>query len=652
MEHLDDDRNKKASAPYYSVGYLYCKDADLAYTACNHHYAVLLGAASSDEVIGKKDTDFEYSLREFGEDESLVLTTQKSHSKVYKILSKYIHIDRTPLWDKQGALVGIQAIGFDVTHYQLEIERSHEERAFVEDVLYDLPGLIFWKNKQSEYLGFNRNIVELSGLTRDTLKGKTDGGLIWGSKESATFVEEDQEVIKTGIVKVVEHQIPVQRLDGTNIVVRVEKSPLFDRHGNVIGVLAVGLDVTDEKILDKQRTQIELEKEKALIFNLEYIISHMPGYIYWKDKKSQYVGCNYNLARISGLAAPSDIIGKTDYDFAWGKEEAERFIMDDKMVMDKKTVRTTEYALPVSREDGRNLVVRTDKMPLYNKNGDVIGVLAIAVDITEQKALEEALIQEKNRVEALSQMKTFFIRNMEHDIRTPFGGIYTIADVLGQQEQDENKKAYLKAIAQSAKELLDYCNNILDFSRLEAGTLPIISKKFNIRALLESVIRIEMPAAKAKQLDLTYSYDEKIPVILVGDPYRVQRILINLVSNAIKFTQKGYVNVVIKMPKIVALGDFVPVVFFIEDTGIGISEDNQNRIYEPLQRITPASKGLYKGTGLGLTIVKQLLEELKGEIEIHSVVGKGATFIFTIPFKRALVSEIFYENNPNIDSSC
>lgn len=376
----------------------------------------------------------------------------------------------------------------------------------------------------------------------------------------------------------------------------------------------------------------QTKTNKTYIHKLEYIIANMPGYVYWKDKHSKYMGCNNNLAKVSGLKNPSEIIGKTDYDFEWGKEQADQFVKDDREVMETRITHTSEYQLPVKRFDGNYLIVRTDKMPLYNEKGNVIGVLAIAVDVTDQKLLEKKLIREKEKAEALSQAKTEFLRNMEHDIRTPFSGIYSMTEILARQETNAEKKELLQIITQSAKELLDYCNGIVDFARLESGKWPILIKKFNFKNLLDSVITMESPPAKVKGLQLITNYHADVPQILIGDEYRVERILINLMSNAIKFTKNGFVKASVNIVKKDVKKNII-LKISIQDTGIGIPKDKYVYIFGKFNRLTPSNKSPYVGSGLGLSIVKQLVEELKGKIDLISSQGKGTTFTCVIPFK-------------------
>ncbi|WP_081441652.1 PAS domain-containing sensor histidine kinase [Rickettsiella grylli] len=366
------------------------------------------------------------------------------------------------------------------------------------------------------------------------------------------------------------------------------------------------------------------------------IIANLPGYIYWKNEEGRYMGANNNLAKVSGFNDRTEIVGKTDGDFEWGKDLAEQFRKDDLEVMRDQVTKVFENKMTHKRPDGHYYYVRTEKMPLY-ENGKIIGVLAVAVDITDQKLLEEKLNEQKAISEQANLLKTEFIRNMEHDIRTPFHGVWGMASFLWEQETDPLKKEYLGDITQCAKELLDYCNGILDFSKISLGLFSITEKKFNLLNIIESVVKIEMPAAKNKKLTFTSHLSTDLPKIVVGDRYRLRRLLINLVSNAIKFTKVGEVSIHVEL--LDKTDDTYLVRFIIRDTGEGISLEQQNIIFEKFSRLSPSNKGLYKGSGLGLIIVKQFIEEMKGEIDLKSKLGEGTDFVCTIPFKIPLTDD-------------
>ena len=554
----------------------------------------------------------------------------------------HLRTDRIPLFDEGNNVIGIFGITVDITEQKCAEADTYQDFIFVEDILFNLPGLIYWKNKKSQYIGFNKNVIQLSGLSREELYGKTDADLNWGSKEAESFMQDDQEVMSTGKIKVTEQEIPVKRKDGNNIILRTEKTPLHDKDGNVIGILGVAIDITDQKLLESEVKRLTQKATQDTIYNLDSIIASMPGYIYWKNEKSEYMGCNENLARISGLKNRHDIVGKTDFDFEWGKKDAESFIKDDQVVMQKKIKQVTEYCLPVKREDGTYIQVRTEKMPLYDSEKKIRGTLAIAVDVTDQKILEENLRLQRDRIEKLSEAKSEFIKNMEHDIRTPFSGVYSLTKFLEESEPSQDRKEILTSISQCAKELLDYCNGILDFSKIESKTFPIVDKKFDMKHLIDDIIVMEKPAAIQKKLELIFLYPENIPLVFVGDEYRIQRILINLLSNAIKFTHKGYVKIHVKIAKIVDNKNVI-IHLYVQDTGIGIPKEKIDFIYEKFARISPSNEGKYRGVGLGLSIVKHLLDEIGGEIEVNSKPEEGTTFVCTFPLKVPLINEMVFK---------
>jgi PAS domain S-box-containing protein len=546
----------------------------------------------------------------------------------------------------QNKLKQVEAERDNLLNNEIEYKKAIINLEHLESIVANMPGYIFWKNINSEYMGCNNNLAKIFGLKdRHEIIGKKDYDFEWGKENAEQFIKNDLIIMQTEITQITEYQLPIRNSNNEFITIRIDKIPLYDNKKEVIGVFGVAFDITDKVILEKKLKIAQEKAEKSgkeIIYNLEYIIANMPGYIYWKNSNSEYMGCNNNLAKISGLNDRSEILGKTDFDFPWGKEEADKFRQDDQLVMQNKVTLTTEYQLPIRNAVGDFIYVRTDKMPLYNEKHNIIGVLAIAVDITEQKILEKNLIAAKEKAELLSQAKTEFIRNMEHDIRTPFGGIYTIAAMLEEMETDSSKKKYLHAISACANELLTYCNNIVDFSRIESGTLPFTEIKFNLKKLIEGIIILEKPPANVKKLKLLMEYPSDIPNIFVGDQFRIQRILINLASNSVKFTNQGYVKIAVKAAKININNIIIKII--IEDTGIGITKEKQLYIYEKFNRLTSSAKSSYKGSGLGLPIVKQFIAEVDGEIDVHSELNKGTIFICTIPLKIPLIDEIPFED--------
>lgn len=402
-------------------------------------------------------------------------------------------------------------------------------------------------------------------------------------------------------------------------------------------------DATIQKFPELHSTQIvahsliiRARKDVQKKQPLRKILDRLPGNVWWKDKDLVYLGCNDRVIEILGLASRSDFIGKTDHDL-WEKSIADKLEKADRSIID--TGKPLHLEEVIIHSDGTQAIMLTNKTPLFDDEGNLIGILGISTDITERKHHEEALRQAKEQAEEANYIKMKFIRNMEHDIRTPFNGIWGLSNYLWRHETDSKKKEYLGDITQCAKELLDFCNDILDFSKIESGNLPLIAKKFEIKKLINSIITVETPPAKHKSLTLTLDYSNDMPKILIGDKYRLYRILINLVSNAIKFTNDGGVVILVKPIKVLDKRNVI-IQFTVKDSGIGIPSDKQDMIYEKFARLDASNKGQYKGIGLGLRIVKQFLEEMEGEISVNSQPGVGSEFTCTIPFKLPLIDEL------------
>lgn len=259
--------------------------------------------------------------------------------------------------------------------------------------------------------------------------------------------------------------------------------------------------------------------------------------------------------------------------------------------------------------------------------------------------MELSLAQSKNLAESANRAKSEFLRNMEHQLRTPFSGVYSLVRLLADEETQADKKEMLELTCQSAKEFLDLLNDIIDFSRFQAEKSGVLAKKFDLRLLLEKAITMQRAAAVAKGLELTFSWPDDLPTVFISDPYRLRRIILNLLSNAIRFTAKGYVSLCVKLAKTIDAKNMI-VQLIVTDTGIGIPPEKQTLIYEKFYRVYPANQNKYLGAGLGLPLVKQLMTDLEGEIELRSSPETGTVFVCTIPLKRPLVDEIL-DNNDN-----
>ncbi len=393
--------------------------------------------------------------------------------------------------------------------------------------------------------------------------------------------------------------------------------------------------------MDTKKTNEELKsiisQQQEEISRLKIIIQNLPGCIYWKNKDGVYLGRNLYSAenmRSHGMEEQTvvdSVIGKTDYDF-FSQKTADYFRKHDLEVMN--TGKEISVEEPIHLPDGRTIVQLSTKRPMTDSSGNIIGIIGNTVDITHLKRAETQLRIAREKAEASNQAKTEFLHNMKHDLRTPFSGILGIAELMAASESDTEKKENLSAIAQSARVLLNHLNEIFEFIQFENGHLPILEKPFDLKILLDDIKKIMLPAAKNKGIIFSIKKKKVLVKKLIGDRVRTQRILMNLISNSIKFTKQGKVTLTVEMSKLSE--NKIIMIFTLQDTGIGIATDHQNIIFEQFNRLTSSYSSAYPGKGLGLRMVKIFLDELNGEATLKSTLGQGTTFKILIPYKVPL----------------
>lgn len=301
--------------------------------------------------------------------------------------------------------------------------------------------------------------------------------------------------------------------------------------------------------------------------------------------------------------------------------------------------------------------------------GNVIGVVIVARDITEQKLIEKAFkeakefaelatgIAEETKLKAESatriaedavKAKQQFLSNMSHEIRTPMNAIIGFTKVVLKTDLTEKQKEYLTAIKMSGDALIVLINDILDLAKVDAGKMTFIKTPFKLALSISAMLHLFETKIQEKNLTLVKEYDDKIPEVLEGDPVRLHQIILNLVSNAVKFTTHGKITVSVRM--LSETSEAVTLEFAITDTGIGIAENKIDKIFENFQQASSGTSRLYGGTGLGLAIVKQLVEPQGGEISVTSKLGEGSRFSFILSFQKTSAEALVETELVELDS--
>lgn len=382
---------------------------------------------------------------------------------------------------------------------------------------------------------------------------------------------------------------------------------------------------------------------KSRIEMLERVIDSVPGHVYWKDLNGVHLGCNINNAKAANLMQSKDIIGKTDYELSW-KDRADQITASDKLVIEQQTEVITEDVIILPGKK-RETTFLTQKMPLYDNNGKIIGIVGVSVNISELKetqkqleiALNKAHAAEQEQEKVLAKYQDF-VSNQEHDIRTPVASVMGLATALIDMLSDPAQLEVAKLLYESAKAQKAYQNSLLDSIYLFENETETYQRRFEVRSVFERVKSIYACTFKEKNLSFTLEIDDQLPHFLWGDWFRVQQILICLLSNSVKFTNPND-KIWLRCKALPKSTDKIVLSIQLEDTGIGIAEDKQNTIFEPFTRLSLSNLGKYSGRGLGLTFVKKMVGELNGEITLKSTLEKGSVFHILLPFDLSLSDE-------------
>lgn len=373
-----------------------------------------------------------------------------------------------------------------------------------------------------------------------------------------------------------------------------------------------------------------LAEKDRMIAELLSVVDNLPTSIYWKDREGFYHGRNKKSAESDSKhgVAYREVVGKSDFDL-FEPEVARQFSENDKIVLE--TGQEIQHEEEAFLSTGEKCVHLSIKRPWRDKNGEVIGVIGNTFDITYLKKIERELRLAKEQAEIADRLKTQFIRDMEHDIRTPLSGIIGLAEILASQLNDPTQKEYLADIRKCGEELMEYSDRILDFAKREAKEYKIIESDIHIRELINKLISLEKPPAEYKKLNVEVQIDEAVPLILWGDKDRLYRVLLNLISNAIKFTQQGGISIRVKASPIV--NERLTLNFEVEDSGVGIPEEQSGLIFDKFFRQHASNNGRFKGIGLGLYLVKKFVTQMQGEISVYSRLNHGTKFTVILPFK-------------------
>jgi two-component system sensor histidine kinase/response regulator len=609
---------------------IYVKDRHSRYLINNIATIHILGAKSENELIGKRDLDTlpkDLASKYYQDDQKVVRTGKAIIDREEKVLdkstgkTKWVSTYKAPLRDTDGKIIGIVGVSRDITehkHIQDELKKSEERYALAQSVAN--VGSWDW-NIETDDLFWSEQTEKIYGISRGEF-----------SRKYNNFLElvhpDDREKVRNKVKECLESGIEYQsdyrivRTDGTIRWTWSKGKVIRNNDGNPIRMIGITHDITEQKIAEER-----LSFERDL---LETLMDNIPDMIYFKDPESRFTRINQAQARVLGLKDQDEAIGKSDADFFTNKHASDAF-EDEQRIMRTKTPLINKLE-EIRRSDGQFRWVSSTKVPIVDKEGNVSGLVGISRDVTDLKETENRLQEAKQAAESASRAKSTFLANMSHEIRTPMNAIIGFTDMLLDTTLDEDQTDYAGLIKISSNALLYLMNDILDFSKIEAGEVTFEKIDFDPELLVYDVCELIRPRIGSKPIEIICHLGEDIPSYVSGDPTRFRQVLLNLMTNASKFTESGEIEIELTLEK--EEKDRIKFHIRVRDTGIGIAKNKLPKIFEAFHQADDSMTRRYGGTGLGLSISRNIIKKMGGDIWVDSKVGKGSIFHFTAWFEK------------------
>ena len=406
---------------------------------------------------------------------------------------------------------------------------------------------------------------------------------------------------------------------------------LTDTDGQPEAIGAIMMDVT-ERVKAERRFQ-----ESQAIYHA--LVESLPLSVFRKDVQGRILFANQNFCKEVGLPLEK-LLGKRDPEL-FGKEAGEKYAADDRRIIETGEVFRDIENHPAGN-NGKAKHIEVLKAPVVDTRGNRVGTQGIFWDVTDHIEAERRLVEAKELAEHASKSKSDFLANVSHEIRTPMNGIIGMSELVLQDMEEGTSRERVEMILESGESLLKLINEILDFSKIESGKISLETERFDLRERIGDTIRSFGFRAHEKKVELIMHFDPGLPEQVVGDLSRLRQIVVNLVGNAVKFTSEGHVYFSARKNRETA--EDVDIEFSVVDTGVGISDEDQHRIFHEFEQVDSSTTRAFGGTGLGLAISSKIVDMMGGELRVESSPGIGSRFFFEAKFFKGAAKNFLEEN--------
>ncbi|WP_316840628.1 PAS domain S-box protein [Pedobacter gandavensis] len=504
------------------------------------------------------------------------------------------------------------AYGRDIT----ENKRVENELMKLSFVASKVNNAVVINDSDNHVTWVNAAFEKITGFTLEDMKGKRLGDLIQGPGTDLELIQQARELTNKHQSFTVD--LLAYRKDRQPIWLSIYNTVVFNDEGKVEIEVEIILDITEKKKAEEELQLLSLVASKT---DTGVNISDGEGYTTWINHSMEKL-TGYSLNELQGLRL-GDILSK---------DEAQRELI---VASRQKANNRESYAIEVQakKKSGEHIWLSVSNTPIVNEKGKVERQIDLITDISQRKQVEKEMVEAKEQALQLSAAKEMFLSVMSHEIRTPLNAVIGMAHLLLDNDPKESQLPDLNLLRFSAENLLNIINDILDLTKMETGNVQLETIPFSMKTLASDVINSLQMNVMARNNTLKLICDEHIPEYVKGDKTRLYQVLMNLLGNAIKFTQDG--EIVLEIKKLAETEKRVSLYFEVKDTGIGIAAEKLDYIFQPFIQARTDISRKYGGTGLGLTITKKMLELYGADIQVESEEGKGTVFHFEISFEKA-----------------
>ena len=593
---------------------------------------------SLEEIRGRTDFDFfpEELARKYQLDDQKVMGDRQILEAVEEHLKPdgskgFVQVVKTPLIDSKGQVVGVQGIFWDVSEQRRMEQALAHERDLLKALLDHIPDRIFFKDAESRFVRCSASMFSSLGFkSPDEVIGKTDFDY-YPHDLAQSYFDEEHSIIQSGqplINKIQQHG----NAAGEEVWSSVTKVPIYSHRGQITGIIGLSRDITKLKQYEQTLRQTE-EKYRNIVEN------SVEGF-FQSTVDGQYLASNRALARMYGYSSSEELMSAMidiQHQLYVDPDRREAF---RRLMREKREV--TGFESQIRRKDGSAIWISESARSVTDEDGNLKFYEGSVEDITARKLADQAREAASQAALESARVKAQFLANMSHEFRTPLNAIIGNGSVLMAGSLTDEQRELMEPICHSAEALNHLINDILDFSKIEANKLTLESIDFDLNSAVEGTVEIMAQASRRQGNELLCHIESDVPRFLKGDQVRLRQVLMNLLSNATKFTKRG--EVLLRVKVLPSEGDRIRLRFEVLDTGVGIDDKSKPIIFQAFTQADGSTTRKFGGTGLGLTISRQLVALMGGEIGFESTLGKGSIFWFEVMLEKPQGAGL---NNPS-----